>query len=739
LILFAIATPFSEVAVEVNGDPSLTILADNSTSFDMFDKSVAQELKNQLSEYIPTNLRYIASNERSAIGDGILNNMKGDDNLLVITDGNNNEGRVLGDVMLFASNLNTSINTIDLEPIKKDARLYIDGPSQAIVGEQNTFKVIMSEVGTLPSYNLKIKVDGETLYDDTASTSKEFSRAFSEGYHEIQAEISSTDFFQENNVYYKTIKVIPKPKVLFVSEKTSPLLVGLKNIYEVTLKESIPEDMDSFHTVILNDLDAESIAPNVKELTEYVVDGNGLVVIGGKKAYDKGYYNVPSYLIESLLPVEVGIPQMSPENKANIVFLLDVSDTTSLPFKGAAGYSVLDMEKAITLGLINTLRPEDSIGVVAIHGKSTLVQALGPLLETREELLSNIKKMQSGGGTNFVSGLMRASFLLEGQEGTKNVILITDGIEYSTKTATISTISYLKQLGITTYTVGIGQYTDEEHLKRIAELGGGLFFRPDETENLNLVFERSEATDPEKQASEYKLMVRDRNHWITKGDVSIDASVTGYNNVVPKLGSRTLVATTNAKPIITAGQFGLGRTVAISTDDGSAWAADLLKNKNSEIITRSINYAIGDPGRNLDFDVTIDDTPINKPTTITVRSDKLPKSELDLSKISDDLYVATIYPEKEGISEILGAKYAVNYNDEYLHTGMNSDFKALVRLSNGNVFDKDEITKIVEEIKTVSKRTKVESVNYRWPFVVVALLMLLIEIIIRRLKENFRR
>jgi len=702
----------------------------------MFDKSIAEELKTKLNEHIPTNLRFIATKEKSAIGDGILNHMKGDDNLLVISDGNNNFGRVLGDVMLFASNLNTSINTVELEPIRKDARIMIDGPSQAIVGEQNTFKVIINEVGNLPSYNLNIQFDGQSIYNDISSTSKEFTKSFTEGYHEIRAEIASDDFFPQNNIYYKTIKVIPKPKVLFISKKTSPLLLGLKNLYEITLKEAVPDDLDNYHAVIINDIDGETIAPNVKELTEYVSDGNGLIIFGGKSSYDKGYYQVPSYLIETLLPVEVGIPQMSPENKANIVFLIDVSDTTSMPFKGATGYSVLDMEKAISIGLIQTLRPEDSVGVVAIHGKSTLVQPLGPLIDTNEELLTNIKRMQSGGGTNFVSGLMRASFLLEGTEGTKNIILITDGIEYSTKSATLSTISFLKEMGVTTYTVGIGQYTDEQHLKKIAELGNGLFFRPDETENLNLVFERAEATDSQKQASEYKLMVRDRNHWVTKGDVSLDASVTGYNNVVPKLGARTLVATTNAKPIITAGQFGLGRTVAISTDDGSSWAADLLKTKNSEIISRSINYAIGDPGRNLDFDVTIDDTTINKPATIQVRSDKIPKSDLDFSKISQDIYISTFYPEKEGISEILGAKFAVNYNDEYLQVGMNSEFKSLVRLSNGKVFDKDDINNIVEEIKTVSKRTKIESVNYRWPFIIAALTLLLIEIIIRRLKEN---
>jgi hypothetical protein len=736
LLLFALATPFSEESIEVDGDVSLTILADNSSSFNMFDTSIAQQVHEKIKEKMPVNLRYIASGEKSAIGDGILNNMEGDDNLLVITDGNNNYGRVLGDVILFASGLNTSINTIEMDPISRDARVRIDGPSQAIVGEENTFTVVINEVGSLPSYNLNIQVDGDTIYNEKSSSSKKFTKSFSEGYHEIKAEITLNDFFRQNNIYYKTIKVIKKPKILFVSEKTSPLLIGLKNLYEVTLKESVPDNLEDYHAVILNDIDGEKIASKVKKLTSYVSDGNGLVVIGGQNSYDKGYYQVPSYLIESLLPVQVGVPAMSPENKANIVFLIDVSDTTGLPFRGNTGYSVLDMEKSIALGLIETLRPEDSVAVLAIHGASTLVSPLARIDQGKDDMILNVRKMQPGGGTNFVPALRRASFLLEGVEGTKNIILITDGIEYSTKTATLSTISLLKEMGITTYTVGIGQYTDEPHLKRISELGGGLFFRPDETENLNLVFERSESGESDAKAAEYKLMIRDKNHWITRGDVSLDASITGYNNVVPKLGSRALVVTTNMKPVITVGNFGLGRTVAISTDDGSKWAANLLKITNSKIITRSINYAVGDPGRTLDFDVTIEDTPINKPAQINVRSVKLPKSDLDFSKISNDIYVATLYPEETGINEILGAKFAVNYNDEYLDVGMNQEFKSLVRLTDGKVFDKDDIDAIVEEIKNVSKRVKIDTVNHRWPFAVAALILLLIEIIIRRLKEN---
>src|SRR3972149_583920 len=74
---------------------------------------------------------------------------------------------------------------------------------------------------------------------------------------------------------------------------------------------------------------------------------------------------------------------------------------------------------------------------------------------------------------------------------------------------------------------------------------------------------------------EYPLTAVDSNHFITKY-VNISASVTGFNDVTPKLGSDRLGATTRGKPIITPWGFGLGRVASFTTDDGGGmtmWAS----------------------------------------------------------------------------------------------------------------------------------------------------------------------
>ena len=67
---------------------------------------------------------------------------------------------------------------------------------------------------------------------------------------------------------------------------------------------------------------------------------------------------------------------------------------------------------------------------------------------------------------------------------------------------------------------------------------------------------------------------------------------------------------------------------------------------------------------------------------------------------------------------------------------MNPKLEELVTLSGGYVFDPNNIEKIRDVIISMSKRIKVETIQYRWPFIVIAIILFLIDILIRRIREN---
>src|SRR3989338_6527437 len=129
-LIIAIASPFMLESKTVPGNPHLKILADNSSSMALYSPNIAYELYKKLEGAIPVELRTIANGEQSAIGNGILNNIEGDDNVMVITDGVNNDGKLLGDIMLFASNINSSASTLKMGHIKNDVGVTIDGPPE---------------------------------------------------------------------------------------------------------------------------------------------------------------------------------------------------------------------------------------------------------------------------------------------------------------------------------------------------------------------------------------------------------------------------------------------------------------------------------------------------------------------------------------------------------------------------------------------------------------------------------
>ena len=188
ILIIAIASPFSLEEKTVQGDPSLTILADNSTSFELFEQGIASELKTSLEKEIPTTIKYIAHGESSAIGDSLLNNMKGNDNLLLISDGNNNKGTDLGDVMMLASSLNTTISSLNINPVKTDLAVTIDGPSELIFGTEALFYIDVKQIGPASlNYNIRVMLDDNVMIDEQASGTKifEINQMLDTGYHKI--------------------------------------------------------------------------------------------------------------------------------------------------------------------------------------------------------------------------------------------------------------------------------------------------------------------------------------------------------------------------------------------------------------------------------------------------------------------------------------------------------------------------------------------------------------------------
>jgi uncharacterized membrane protein len=732
LLIIALAEPFLSQERLVSGSPKLRIFVDESDSMSLFNTGIAKDVMEQVKREVPVEIRTIATGNRSALGDAIVNYAQGDESILLVSDGNANYGRSLGDVMLFANRLNTTISALAIEPVKSDAIVKIVGPSMTTVNVDTEFYAVVEEAGEMNAYILTVKVDGqEVLRQSVGSASTySFKVSLSEGYHRVIAEISADDTYKENNIFYKVIKVEPKPKVLLMTRSNSPLQQVMGQLYDLSIASSLPSDYSKFSAIVLNDYPAGSIS--TEALGNYVADGNGLVVFGGKNSYDRGGYK--NSMLEGMLPVVVGTGGEESRKDVNIVVLIDISGTSSARASSTSSLTKAEVSKALSLQLFKDLKPEDKVAVIAFHSQQILVSGLSPLSQ-KTDLEDKVGRIysQPGPGTLIDEAIIAARKLIAPLSGSKNIILISDGIPGGPAADDVNAARIAAQSGMKVYAIQVGDDSyGAEHLQAIVEAGNGIYFKGDESSKIKVVFgEGSPDND-----NTYRMEIVNGYHFITKNLV-LDGQVTGFNFVVPKQNADLLASTADGHSLLTVWRFGLGRIASFSTDDGSAWAGDMLNSKNSKLITKAVNWAVGDLSRNKEFDVSMKDAYAGESVEVNVISNALPIDErMAFSKVGEKLYTSSFTPEKTGFNELLNAVVAVNYNRELSKLGLSSDLQSLVFSSKGEFFKPDDIPSIIQKVKSDARKMEISKVSYTWIFTLAALAILLIELTIRKIAEN---
>ncbi|MBN2142415.1 VWA domain-containing protein [Candidatus Woesearchaeota archaeon] len=751
LLITALAHPYGEVTMTSQGDPKIVLLVDNSSSMKLLETRFVESLKARFEGEFPVVLKYIGSEKESAIGEEILNYLEKDTNILLISDGQSNSGASLDEVALLAANLNSTISAVSLSERNSEIGVYITGSDSSVKGVNNTYVVHLINPKDEKA-NLRVLIDNEEIINqEVKGDYYSFQKSFDEGTHKIVAEVSSlSDFFLENNRFYKTVSVVKKPRILLVQDSYDPVEQIFNGLYEVTKSDRIPDNLDEYYAIILNDMPGS--VKGTENLADYLIDkeggyyGNGLFVIGGFDSFDRGGYK--GSVLESYLPVTVG-KAAKKRGSSNIAIAIDFSGTTGTrwycPNPPEVGCrkgewveeksDVQEVNKALASSIIKSLGPDNTVGVSIFSSQSGTVQELAPLFMIKEELLDKIARIQQPPGQSFFNiGLTGAYLLLKDHVGSNNIILITDGQTGSDeiKKTTIDTAKTLSERGVKVYVVGTGRSVNDAFLKDIAYNGRGVYFPADKSNNLKILF--GEAAES-KFGEVFDLFILNPYHFITQG-LALDASLYGFNQVIPKSNAITLVTTQHGEPAVTVWNYGLGRVATLNVFSGNNNLGELMNSRNSVLLTRITNWVIGDPQRKEDYYVTISDARVNKPTDVIIKSVKYPDTEgITLTKIGENQYKTIVTPEETGFSSIIGKEYAINYEEEFQNVGMNSKMEAIVGMSGGKLFEPKDVDEMIDFVKSVSKKTRRERTTIVWPFLIAAACVFLIELLYRKIRE----
>jgi VWFA-related protein len=158
----------------------------------------------------------------------------------------------------------------------------------------------------------------------------------------------------------------------------------------------------------------------------------------------------------------------------NLVLLVDNSQSMSRR---------MDFVRLATERLSGALRRRDQVIVAPFNAH--LGAITGPTNDAAT-IQHAISVMKAAGGTAFLDGLLESTSLLQGLEGRRAVILITDGYDENSSATADAVIQSAEAAQVTVYVVGVGgvagiSLKGEQMLRKIADqTGGRIFFPPRE-------------------------------------------------------------------------------------------------------------------------------------------------------------------------------------------------------------------------------------------------------------------
>ncbi|AZH26139.1 VWA domain-containing protein [Haloplanus aerogenes] len=714
LIVVAAAGPFTVVTMETQGDPTVSLLVDRSDSTAV-SPDVAEGLATRIEEEgVPVTTSTIAQGTNSRIGDGIAANLRENGSVVVVSDGQVTGGQSLTETAEFARSLNATISTVTPGPAETERYITLAGPSKASVGVESRFLVQVNGVQADGPVEVTVEIDGtpittERIAEGTGSVS--VSHTFEQtGSHEITAEIDGSDTYPINDQALKTVRVVDQPKILYVSRGNYSLQSYLSELYDVETAESVPANLDPYYAVVVQNVAAGDLG-NVDELQRFVIDGGGLLTVGGPNSFENGNYANSS--IAATLPVTFG---ESTPGSARIVMLIDVS--------GSAGEG-MRIQKAIALDALSQLDDENTVGVVGFNYQAYSVVDPAPLSQNRGTVQDRIRRLQAGGATNIANGLRGAEEMLGGQRGT--IILVSDGGDTESRSAVVA--NALGRQGIRVIAVGAGRTVNEGVLRRIAEESGGNYFRADETDRLRLLFGGGS-----RRFQGEGLTIVDSGHFITSG-VTLESNPGQVNDVSMRPGADFLVAAPDGTPAVASWRYGLGRVATITTYGPDGGLDGLLQQPDSLLVSKSVNYAIGDPERKASGVTDVADTRVGEPTTVIYRGDSPPSgTDAPFTAVDEGVYRAQVTPTSTGFKSVAGATYAANYPAEYAAFGTSTALTEAVRSTGGRQFQRGQAAEIAAFARQQSTRIRDVRQTWDWAFLVAGLLLFLAEVVVRRLQ-----
>ncbi len=386
-----------------------------------------------------------------------------------------------------------------------------------------------------------------------------------------------TDTLLDNNSASAVVFASGKPTVLLVDsqvDQSNELRWALEEqglLVQVRPAEGVPRslsELQRFDCLMLSNVPATAMTLQQMEIIRtYVQDlGGGLVMLGGDQAFGLGGYYKTT--LEEILPVRSNFEKEKEKPSLALVLVIDKS--------GSMGGQKMELAKDAAKGAVELLSPRDQIGIIAFDGASYWISEIHSAAD-KGYVLDRISTLEASGGTNIYPGLSDAYAALAATSAKlKHVILMTDG--HSNPGDYEGIIRDMVAARITLSSVACGAEADQQLLEELAQSGGGRYYLCEDPQSVPQIFAKETVTASKSAINELPFLPQLIRPTPVLNGLELDTApfLLGYVVTRPKPTSEFILAGESGDPLLVWWRYGLGMTVAFTSDAKSQWATEWL-------------------------------------------------------------------------------------------------------------------------------------------------------------------
>jgi uncharacterized membrane protein len=522
--------------------------------------------------------------------------------LVILSDGATTAGDSEAAARL-AANAGVEISYVPLlrEATGEEALLtQVSAPTRISQGEAFRIDITAESTADMPA-TLRVLSGGGIVHEEAVQLRRGVNnfairlQAAAQEFARYRVQLTpAEDTYYQNNELAAFTEITGPPRVLLVAndgavdadgvarpDESPQLELALKatglEVDRVTpsaLSANLAE-LSNYASIVLVNVNARDLSPRkMATLQSYVRDlGGGLVAVGGPESFGMGgYFQTP---LEEALPVEMQIKDQERFPSVSMVIVIDRSGSMGMQ-EGGVEKIQLAAEGAVRV--VELLNDFDFITVLPVD--TQVDNPIGPLpASDRDTAVALIRQIGAGGGGIYVrTGLEAAAeALAQSPNEVKHIILLADGSDSEQKEGVPELIDALTADGVTVSTVSIGRGPDTVWLQEMAERGNGRFHFTDQAANLPQIFTQ------ETTAIQRSYLVEERFFPELASSSPILAGITavpplyGYVGTSPKATAQVILKTPMDDPLLAVWQYGLGRSVAWTSDATGRWGTDWVR------------------------------------------------------------------------------------------------------------------------------------------------------------------